>query len=85
MYVIRRTPVGARPRGRASATKCPEKGRSDAQPSMGGEPTVPIYEYHCEACDHDFTVIESLSAHEAAKPKCPECESKSDAGGSPSS
>ncbi len=43
---------------------------------MGGEPTVPIYEYHCEACDHDFTVIESLSAHEAAKPKCPECESK---------
>ncbi len=76
MYVITRTPVGARPRGRTSATKCPEEGRSDSQPSMGGEPTVPIYEYHCEACDHDFTVIESLSAHEAAKPKCPECKSK---------
>ncbi len=35
-----------------------------------------IYEYHCEACNHDFTVSESLSAHEAAKPKCPECKSK---------
>ncbi len=38
---------------------------------------MPIYEYRCKDCGHDFTIIESLANHEVAKPTCPECKSSS--------
>ncbi len=36
---------------------------------------MPMYDYHCAACGHDFTRTESLTAHERAKVTCPECRS----------
>lgn len=36
---------------------------------------MPIYEYHCLACDHDFSRTETLEAHERAKVICPKCRS----------
>ncbi|MEE9258546.1 MAG: zinc ribbon domain-containing protein [Nitrospinaceae bacterium] len=34
---------------------------------------MPIYEYICKKCDHEFELIISRSD----KPECPECKSKS--------
>jgi putative FmdB family regulatory protein len=36
---------------------------------------MPVYEYHCKDCGHDFEIIESLKEHEDAEPTCPECNS----------
>ncbi len=40
---------------------------------------MPVYDYHCMDCAHDFVVIESLDEHEhhegTAEQKCPECGS----------
>ena len=39
---------------------------------------MPVYDYHCKDCGHDFVVVESLDEHkdhESTEPKCPECES----------
>jgi putative FmdB family regulatory protein len=36
---------------------------------------MPVYDYHCSKCGHDFQVVERMSEHEKAKPKCPECKS----------
>ena len=36
---------------------------------------MPIYEYHCTACDREFSRTESLTAHERAKVACPNCHS----------
>ena len=36
---------------------------------------MPTYEYHCHACDSDFSRTESVSAHEKAKVACPHCRS----------
>jgi len=42
---------------------------------------MPVYDYRCEDCGHDFVVIESLEEHEAHEgpagraQKCPECGS----------
>ncbi len=36
---------------------------------------MPIYEYRCKDCGHDFTIIESLEEHEVARPTCPDCGS----------
>jgi putative FmdB family regulatory protein len=38
---------------------------------------MPIYDYRCKDCGHDFSIIESLEAHEVAKRTCPECKSSS--------
>ena len=35
---------------------------------------MPLYEYQCEICEHDFEVIKSVTDKES--PPCPECESK---------
>lgn len=32
----------------------------------------PVYEYQCDACDHNFDIIQSY--HASAKRKCPECK-----------
>ncbi len=29
---------------------------------------MPIYEYRCKDCEHDFTIIESLKDHEGLNP-----------------
>lgn len=36
---------------------------------------MPVYDYRCNGCGHDFMVIESLAEHERAHPRCPECRS----------
>ncbi len=36
---------------------------------------MPIYDYRCEKCGHDFTRIERISEHEKARPRCPKCRS----------
>ena len=35
---------------------------------------MPTYEYHCDACNHEFEEFQSMS--EAALTKCPECGKK---------
>jgi putative FmdB family regulatory protein len=48
-------------------------------PSMNrlsdAEDTMPTYEYHCEACDHDFMAVLGIAEHDKAKPPCPKCKS----------
>lgn len=36
---------------------------------------MPIYEYRCEACDHELEVIQKMS--DPALSQCPECENGS--------
>lgn len=36
---------------------------------------MPIYDYRCQDCGHDFTVIESLDEHEVVQHACPDCGS----------
>ena len=39
---------------------------------------MPVYDYRCLACEHEFQVVESISEHEAhatSATKCPECSS----------
>jgi len=36
-------------------------------------PTMPLYEFHCRRCQHDFELRQSLSEHEAHRPICPSC------------
>jgi putative FmdB family regulatory protein len=40
------------------------------------ERTMPTYEYHCEACKKEFSLIQSFSEHEKGKVTCPKCKSK---------
>jgi putative FmdB family regulatory protein len=37
---------------------------------------MPTYSYRCEKCGKNFERVETMSEHEAAKPRCPKCESK---------
>lgn len=37
---------------------------------------MPTYEYVCLGCNHEFSVIQSISEHEKAKVACPKCKSK---------
>ena len=37
---------------------------------------MPTYQYRCEKCGKKFEHIETISEHEATKPKCPKCGSK---------
>jgi putative FmdB family regulatory protein len=36
---------------------------------------MPTYEYRCEACKNEFSLIQSFSEHEKANVKCPKCKS----------
>ena len=36
---------------------------------------MPTYEYKCEACKEEFTLIMSFSERENAKVTCPKCQS----------
>jgi putative FmdB family regulatory protein len=38
---------------------------------------MPVYDYLCQTCGHEFQVVESISEHEehgTNLPECPECE-----------
>jgi putative FmdB family regulatory protein len=37
---------------------------------------MPTYEYRCKTCGEIFEQRESIAEHEAAKAKCPKCESE---------
>jgi putative FmdB family regulatory protein len=39
---------------------------------------MPVYEYECKKCGHQFSVVLSMEAHEHDKDKvrCPKCNSK---------
>jgi putative FmdB family regulatory protein len=37
---------------------------------------MPTYQYRCEKCGKKFERTETISEHEAIKPKCPKCGSK---------
>jgi putative FmdB family regulatory protein len=36
---------------------------------------MPMYEYRCSACQHEFSRIESVADHEHSRVVCPECRS----------
>ena len=36
---------------------------------------MPVYDYVCNACGHEFQLIERISEHEQTVPKCPVCKS----------
>lgn len=38
-----------------------------------GDDTMPFYEYHCQACGHDFEVF--VKTMDAAAPNCASCDS----------
>ena len=35
---------------------------------------MPTYDYHCDACEHEFEVFESITAEPQSK--CPKCKKK---------
>jgi putative FmdB family regulatory protein len=37
---------------------------------------MPTYDYRCPKCKKKFTVILSMSEHDAGKAKCPKCGGK---------
>jgi len=37
---------------------------------------MPVYEFICQKCDHDFSLVISLSEYEKKKFMCPKCNSK---------
>ena len=40
------------------------------------EGNMPTYEYQCQACKREFSLIQSFSEHEKAKVTCPKCKGK---------
>lgn len=36
---------------------------------------MPVYQYHCQSCGHDFERTERLSQHGRKSPPCPKCKS----------
>ena len=37
---------------------------------------MPIYEFKCNSCGHDFDIVESFQEHDKHKEKCPKCKSE---------
>jgi putative FmdB family regulatory protein len=37
---------------------------------------MPTYDYQCEKCQNEFTLILSISEHEKDKVRCPKCKSR---------
>ena len=37
---------------------------------------MPIYEYRCGGCGHEFTLVLSIAEHDKAKKPCPKCKSE---------
>jgi putative FmdB family regulatory protein len=41
---------------------------------------MPTYVYRCEHCVEEFERIETISEHEASKPKCPSVQARHSSG-----
>jgi putative FmdB family regulatory protein len=39
----------------------------------GEAKVIPTYAYRCADCGKEFEVVETISEHASAKPKCPGC------------
>ena len=37
---------------------------------------MPIYEFLCQKCDHNFSIVMTISEYETKKIICPKCKSK---------
>ena len=37
---------------------------------------MPMYEYECQKCRHDFTLTMSIQEQDKAKIQCPKCDSQ---------
>jgi putative FmdB family regulatory protein len=37
---------------------------------------MPIYEFKCNSCGHNFDIIESFQEHDKHEEKCPKCKSE---------
>ena len=37
---------------------------------------MPTYEYRCDKCKKDFSLVMSISDHDKGKARCPKCKSK---------
>jgi putative FmdB family regulatory protein len=49
--------------------------RSSASSTFGGINAMPLFEYVCRACDHEFEDL-AWSAESVHRPPCPKCASK---------
>ncbi len=38
------------------------------------EKEMPTYEYRCEGCNHEFSVVMSMSEHDRGGVVCPQCK-----------
>jgi len=36
---------------------------------------MPVYQYHCRSCGHDFEHVEHISEHGRSPRPCPKCKS----------
>ena len=36
---------------------------------------MPIYDYVCHACGHEFQLVQLIAEHEKTEAKCPKCKS----------
>ncbi len=43
--------------------------------TIGGY-TMPTYEYRCEECKKEFSLVMSIREHDQGKVKCPKCKSE---------
>jgi len=37
---------------------------------------MPLYEYRCEACQKEFSVVQTMTEHEKRNVVCPACNSR---------
>ena len=37
---------------------------------------MPVYEYQCQGCRHQFTVALTITEHDKLKVECPKCKNK---------
>jgi putative FmdB family regulatory protein len=53
----------------------PSDAVQEKSPISGGQ-IMPVYEYQCQGCRHQFTVVLSITEHDKLKVECPKCKSK---------
>ena len=52
------------------------KRSADRAQRVGGGAAMPVYEYYCDKCGHEVTLMLSISEHEQDSMKCPTCGGK---------
>ena len=48
----------------------------ESLPEMGGEETIPFYEFQCQDCQKEFSLTLSLRERETGEMECPGCKNK---------